>query len=137
MKSAQYLDQVKKKLNVHTDKELAEYFELTKAAISQYRSGARIMDHEMCLAVGLALGMDRQQAMEIVIAADIDRAERAGQKSLWSVFSERMAATAATVAIASAVTLFLTPQNAEARSYSPTSTAQADTVYIMSNQVPS
>lgn len=128
MKSVKYLDQVRAKHGLKTDGEVAELLGISRGAVSHYSTGRRIMDEETCLAVALALEVN---PMEVIMAAGIDRAEKAGQQSLWSVFSQRMAATAATVAIASAVTLFLTPQNAEARTYSPTSTAQADTVYIM------
>lgn len=111
MKSAQYLDQVKAKLGLHADKELAEHFNVTKAAISQYKSGARIMENEMCLAIALDLDID---PLKIIMAADMDRAERSGQRSLWAVFSQRMAATAASAVIATGVSLFLTPPPADA-----------------------
>lgn len=123
MKSAQYLDQVKAKLGLHADKELAEHFNVTKAAISQYKSGARIMENEMCLAVALALDTD---PLKIIMAADMDRAERSGQRSLWAVFSQRMAAAASLVVMVG-VTGILTPQNAEARTYAPYSDGKAQT----------
>jgi transcriptional regulator with XRE-family HTH domain len=130
MKSAEYLDQVKQKLGIHTDKDLAEHFGITKAAISQYKSGARIMENEMCLAVALDLDID---PMRVIMAADMDRANRSGQHSLWAVFSERMAATVASAVLVAGVTLFLTPQNAEARTYSPASSQNSNSLYIMSN----
>jgi len=124
MKSAQYLDQVKSKLGLHADKELAEHFNVTKAAISQYKSGARIMENEMCLAVALALEID---PLKVIMAADIDRAERSGQSSLWAVFMNRTTAVAASVLMATSVNLFLTPQNAQARTYAPYSNAKVQT----------
>lgn len=111
MKSAEYLNEVKSKLNMHTDKELADHYGVTKAAISQYKSGARIMENEMCLAVALDLDAD---PMKIIMAADVERASRAGQHSLWEVFSQRMAATAASALLVAGVTLFLTPESANA-----------------------
>lgn len=122
MKSAQYLDQVKAKLGLHADKELAEHFNVTKAAISQYKSGARIMENEMCLAVALTLDID---PLKVIMAADMDRAERSGQRSLWAVFSQRMAATAASALLVVGVTGILTPQNAEASTYKPYSHSAA------------
>ena len=123
MKSAIYLDQVKTKLGLHADQQLAEYFNVTKAAISQLKSGKRIMENEMCLAVALALEID---PLKVIMAADIDRAERAGQRSLWAVFSQRMAAAASVVAVIG-VTGILTPENAEARTYAPHSDANRPT----------
>ncbi|MGO4378019.1 helix-turn-helix domain-containing protein [Pseudoduganella sp. RAF53_2] len=128
MKSGLYLDQVKDKLGLHQDKDLAEHFHVTKAAISQYKSGQRIMDNEMCLAVALILEVD---PLRVIMAADIDRAERSGQSSLWSVFSQRMAAAAASAVLAVGVTGFLTPGNAEAHTYSPSSAPQVEPIYIM------
>jgi transcriptional regulator with XRE-family HTH domain len=111
MKSAEYLDQVKQKLNLATDKELAEHFNVTKAAISQYKSGTRIMENEMCLAIALELNID---PMRVIMAADIDRATRSGQNSLWTVFSQRMTATAASAILALGVNLILTAPDANA-----------------------
>jgi hypothetical protein len=111
MQSVKYLEAVKARYNIKTDAGLAEKIGVGKSAVSHYMKGARVMDEETCLAVALALEVN---PMEVMMAAGIDRAEKAGQKSLWTVFSQRMAATAATVAMASAVTLFLTPHNAEA-----------------------
>lgn len=129
MKSAEYLDQVKTKLNLHTDKDLAEHFKVTKAAISQYKSGARIMENEMCLAVALELDID---PMRVIMAADMDRANRSGQHSLWTVFSQRMAATAASALLVAGVTLFLTPQNANASTYKASSTpAESTNLYYV------
>ena len=130
MQSVKYLEAVKTRYNIKTDAGLAEKIGVGKSAVSHYMKGARVMDEETCLAVALALEVN---PMEVMMAAGIDRAEKAGQKSLWTVFSQRMAATAATVAMASAVTLFLTPQNAEARTYSPASAQNSYQIYIMSN----
>lgn len=132
MKSVKYIDQVRAKHGLKTDAEVAELLGISRGAVSHYSTGRRIMDEETCLAVALALELN---PMEVMMAAGIDRAEKAGQQSLWSVFSQRMAATAATVAIASAVTLFLTPQNAEARTYSSPSAQNSYQIYIMSNDL--
>lgn len=125
MKSAQYLDQVKAKLGLHADKELAEHFNVTKAAISQYKSGTRIMENEMCLAVALTLEID---PLKVIMAADIDRAERSGQRSLWAVFSQRMAATAASAIMAAGVSLFLTPTPADAANMRDASCHKANNI---------
>lgn len=110
MKSGKYLDDVMKANNLKNDAELARFMEWPTSKISQYRTGKRMMDNEACLAIALRLGID---PIKVIMAADIDRAERAGQKSLWEVFSMRTA-TAAAVLLALVVNLFLTPGNAEA-----------------------
>lgn len=128
MKSAKFLDDIKIANGLRTDKELAEIFKVTKAAISQYKSGTRIMDNEMCLAVALTLGID---PLKVIMAADIDRAERSGQHSLWEVFSQRMAAPVTSALLVGVVTLFLTPQNADAASMRPADAVGKRCLYIM------
>lgn len=112
MQSVKYLQQVQEKFGLNSATALAVKLGLSKQAISNYLNGNRVMDEETCLAVALALDIN---PLEVMMAAGIDRAEKAGQKSLWEVFMSRTAATAATLALAtSAVNLFLTPGNAEA-----------------------
>ncbi|WP_354681230.1 helix-turn-helix domain-containing protein [Cupriavidus plantarum] len=97
-----------------SDTELAEVIGITQPAVSQYRSGKRMPDNEVCLQIAQALAMN--DPMPVIMAADMDRAERAGQRSLWEVFSKRMAlatpATLAVLAVAS-VTNFVTPSSVQ------------------------
>lgn len=111
MKSVKYLEQLRETLEKKSDAEVARHLNLSKASISHYLTGRRVMDEETCLAVAIALDIN---PMEVMMAAGIDRAEKAGQQSLWTVFSKRMAATAASVTLAASVNFILTPQNAEA-----------------------
>jgi len=131
MQSVKYLDQVIQKLNLKNDFALTKHFGWSSGAMSQYRAGKRVMDDEACLAVAMALELDEHQTMRLLMAAGMDRAEKAGQQSLWSVFSQRMAATAASALLVAGVTLFLTPQNAEARTHSHGSSQASDSLYIM------
>lgn len=127
MKSAKFLEDLKKAKGIHADKDLAALLGVTKAAVSQYKSGARVMDNEMCLAVAMQLDID---PMRVIMAADIDRAERAGQHSLWEVFTKRMAAPA-TVVLTACVTSFVTPGNAEAASRLPLRQMAESLLYLM------
>lgn len=133
MKSVKYIDMAIAKTGLKNDFALSKQLGWSSGAISMYRSGKRVMDENACLALALLLSLTEHETMQLLMAAGIDRAEKAGQQSLWSVFSQRMAGVAATVAMASAVTLFLTPQNAEARTYSPASAENSYQIYIMSN----
>lgn len=110
MRIAKFLDAVMSSKQMKHDKELAAWLDVTPAAISQYRSGARTMDNEKCIKVALELGID---PTKVIMATDLDKAERSGQRSLWEVFMSRTA-TAASVLAAIAVTNFLTPTSAEA-----------------------
>ncbi|WP_454844920.1 helix-turn-helix domain-containing protein [Ralstonia thomasii] len=122
MKSTKYLDAVKAAHGLKNDTALAELLGVGQNTVSQWRNGKRFMDNEMCLKIAQAL--DMQDPMPIIMAADMDRAERAGQRSLWEVFSPRMAHSglmAVLVALGLGVTNFVTPSPAEAAplSHSP------------------
>lgn len=103
MRSERYLDAVKERHGLTSDTALAEFLGVTQAGISHYRSGRRTMDNETCLRIAQAL--DLADPMPIIMAADMDRAERAGQRSLWEVFSRRMAPAAAPATLASVAAL--------------------------------
>lgn len=124
MKSVKFLEklQFEKRMN---DSEVAAFLKISKSAVSQYKSGNRVMGEETCLAIAFALEID---PISILAAAGIDRAELSGQKSLWEVFMTRMAATASALLCALFVSFFVTPQNAEAspmKAYSNVSEKQS------------
>ena len=98
MRSEKYLNAVLERHGLKNDKELALFLGLVASAISHYRTGRRAMDNETCLRIAQALGMD--DPMPVIMAADMDRAERAGQHSLWEVFSKRIAAPATPASLA-------------------------------------
>jgi plasmid maintenance system antidote protein VapI len=111
MKSAKYLDAVMERHGIKNDRKLAEHLGIAQNTVSNYRTGKRIMDNETCLRVAAALDMDNP--LPIIMAADIDRAEKAGQKSLWEVFSPKMAGLSAAL-VFGVVTNFVTPSPAHA-----------------------
>ncbi|MGA3702864.1 Cro/Cl family transcriptional regulator [Ralstonia nicotianae] len=116
MRVEKYLDAVIERHGLKNDKALAEKMGLVHSAISHYRTGRRTMDNEVCLRVAQLLEMENP--LPIIMAADMDRAERAGQHSLWEVFSKRMAASNATAALllvlVASATNFVAPSPAEA-----------------------
>lgn len=93
---------------------LAKHMGWSSGRMSQYRTGKRIMDNELC--VRLAMELDMENPLPIIMAADMDRAERAGQRSLWEVFSPRMAHSATTILVlaTAGVTNFVTPTTLQA-----------------------
>ena len=111
MKSVRFLEQLRTKLNNASHDEIATVLGISRGAVNHYFNERRVMDDETCLAVALQLNID---PLQVVGAACIDRAEKAGQPSLWTVFMERAAATAATVVFATSVNLFLTPGDVNA-----------------------
>jgi len=86
MKSVMYLEMLKQQAHLKNDAALARALNVGTNTISQYMTGKRIMDDEACLAVAMKLDID---PMLVVAAACIDRAEKAGQQSLWEVFMQR------------------------------------------------
>jgi hypothetical protein len=134
MKSVKYLDAVIERHGLKTDKALCEHMGWSHSAVNNYRKGLRIMDNEQCLRVALELGMENP--LPIIMAADADRAERAGQRSLWEVFSPRMAHSglvALLVSIGLGVTNFVTPSPAEAAPLSH-STGSTSLHYVKSRR---
>ena len=83
MKSVKFLDKVAEVHQLKNDNQIAVFMQWPNGTVSNYRSGRRIMDNEACIALALALEID---PVEIIRAADMDRAERAGKTSLWEFF---------------------------------------------------
>ncbi len=124
MKSVKFIDDAIIKSGLKNDFALCKKIGWSSGQMSQYRNGKRIMDNEACIALALEIGID---PMRIIMAADIDRAERAGQKSLWEVFSQRTA-TAVSALLFVLVNLSLTPTQSDAAPVLKNDTA---TLYIM------
>lgn len=113
MKSYEYLQQVKDKYDLPNDSALARHVGLAPNSVSQYLSGKRIMENEPCLKVAAALNL--ADPTPIIIAADIERAEKAGTKSMWERFSPRVTAASLATPLAIAfVTNFLTSNPTQA-----------------------
>lgn len=128
MKSVKFIDEALRKTGAKNDLALSKILGWSSGQISQYRHGKRFMDNEACIALALVLEIE---PWKIIMAADIDRAAKAGQKSLWEVFSLRTATAAAALMVTS-VNLFLTPAPAEA---APVLKPTSGKLYIMSNRL--
>lgn len=131
MRIEKYLDAVIERHGLKNDTALAELLGLRQSAVSQYRTGKRFPDNEGCLRIAQAL--DMADPMPVIMSADMDRAERAGQHSLWEVFSKRMAphATPASLAalavvVGGSVTKFVT---------SPALQASADAILALKHSM--
>ena len=125
MRSARYLDQLRQAKGFTNDTELAEFLGVKQNTISQYRHAKGFMSNEVCLKV--AAGLDMDSPLPVIMAADMDRAEKTGQQSLWEVFLPRMAGVSAALLLA-VVTNFVTPSPAQA---APALESGANAVYIM------
>jgi hypothetical protein len=106
MQSVKFLDLLIEKRGLKNDLALAKAMEWPSSRLSQYRTGKRVMENETCLQIALAL--DMENPLPIIMAADADRAERLGQRSLWEVFLPKMAGVSA-MALIAVVTNLVTP----------------------------
>ncbi|CAG9182969.1 hypothetical protein LMG23992_04872 [Cupriavidus laharis] len=134
MRIEKYLDALMEAESLRTDKQLAELLGVRPNTVSQWRNGTRTVENEMCLRIAQALNMD--DPMPVIMAADMDRAERAGQRSLWEVFSRRMvqgAAPATLAVLVASVTNFVTPTPAQA---APALDSSSAAVRLMLNKQP-
>lgn len=132
MQLAKYFDQLRAQRALTSDTQVGELLGVKGNAVTQYRNGDRKMENEACLRLAQLLGMN--DPMPIIMAADMDRAEKHGQRSLWEVFSPRMAHSglvALLVAILAGVTNFVTPTPAEA---APLSHSEGRPICVMLNQ---
>ncbi|VVD70766.1 hypothetical protein PFI31113_00592 [Pandoraea fibrosis] len=111
MRSTKYLDELRQQKQFKNDTELAEYLGLKQNTISQYRHGKAFMSNDVCLRIADALLMD--SPVPVIAAVDMDRAEKAGEHSLWEKFLPRMAGAAGALAVC-VVTNFVTPSPAQA-----------------------
>jgi hypothetical protein len=129
MKSVRYIDLAIEAGQHKNDFALSRKLGWSSGAISQYRSGKRVMDNEACIAIAMEANTD---PLKVIMAADIDRAERAGQHSLWEVFMQRTSIAASVLAVAG-VTFFLTPSSSEAAPVKAPTQEHARPICIMSN----
>lgn len=132
MRIEKYLDQAIERHGLKNDSKLAEMLGVVQSAVSHYRTGRRTADNEVCLRLAQLLEMENP--LPIIMAADMDRAERAGQHSLWEVFSTRMAASNATAALllvlVASATNFVAPSPAS-RAVEP---FDSSTIIVMLNR---
>jgi plasmid maintenance system antidote protein VapI len=115
MKSLKYLLDLQEKLSLN-DTAFAHRLGITQPAISNLKAGRRMMENELCVKVAMELGVN---PVEVIMAADMDRAERSGHHSVWEDFLRRTQAKAAASVLigtltAASVINFLTPSPAEA-----------------------
>jgi len=72
-KTTEYLEESKKLLGISSDYALAKWLEVTDGAMSHYKTGRRTIDDYTAARIADALGIN---PMEIIAAANAERAER-------------------------------------------------------------
>lgn len=85
--STDYLREAIEKLGEKSNAKAAERLKISRAGISQYLSGARIMDDFTCIMVADVLGI---QGMEIIAAAQMERETSEERKRVWEDFRRKL-----------------------------------------------
>lgn len=91
-----YLDAVKAKKHFSSDYQLAKFLGETQSRLSNYRHRNTAFDDEMAFKVAQVLGID---PVEIIIAANLQRAKRPEQKEFWQRMSKQLGAWLAAAAL--------------------------------------
>ena len=125
MRIEKYLEKLQKALDVTTDKQVAEIMGWQASKMSDWKKGNYFMTNKIAGDVSKKIDVP---VIEIIAAIEADREEVTGQQSFWTDFFQKTAATAASVAVLGAVTLFLTPTPSQA---APILKDNAATICIM------
>ena len=92
----EYLDIAKKMLEIESDYELARQLDLGRSSISGYRKGKNTFDDYTALKIARVLKID---PMEVIAAANAERAKSEEEKKDWENFSKRLGGAAATIVL--------------------------------------
>ncbi|MBY4945092.1 hypothetical protein K6V92_00440 [Cupriavidus respiraculi] len=85
----QYVDAVKAKLNLPSDYAIAKALGVTRAAVSSYRNQRTFFDDLTAVRVAEILGLN---PMEVIAAANRERAKSEDARRVWSGLFDRFAA---------------------------------------------
>jgi transcriptional regulator with XRE-family HTH domain len=124
----QYLDALKKRLDLPSDYAAAKVLGVTRQAVSKYRNGQSVFDEATAARAAELLGID---PLEVISACKAESAPDAFMRKVWENAWGK-ATGAATTAIAAVFIVGLAAAPSPARS-APVS-AESATLYLMSNR---
>jgi len=90
MKTVEYLDAVKARLELPSDYQLAKVLGVTTQSITQYRSGRSALGIETAMKAGEILRVDGHK---IYADGQIERAKNSAQSDFWREISEKFSAS--------------------------------------------
>jgi len=96
MKTVEYLDAVKKKLEISSDYALQTPLQVTKQAVSRYRNGGTF-DHLVAARVARILGLAE---LKVIADMELERAQSEEHRELWKRLARRVAGVLLPAAIA-------------------------------------
>lgn len=91
MKTIDYLDLTKKKLNIKSDYELSKLLSLTSAGLSQYRTGKRVMDDYTAAKIAEVLEIP---AIQVIADANAEREKDEKKRNYWKELARQSHAVA-------------------------------------------
>ncbi|MBX9346654.1 hypothetical protein K5M36_06080 [Chromobacterium vaccinii] len=134
--SVEYLRDAIEKLGVENHTKAATELKISKAALSMYLSGDRIMEDFACIMVAKILGID---GMEVIAAAQMEREKNEERREIWADFRKKFGVKAGIAGLAAALTLgSLAPSKANASNLEFCAISCLESpvkLYIMSNLV--
>ncbi|WP_216641718.1 hypothetical protein [Pandoraea apista] len=86
--TVEYLDAVKARLHLTSDDAVSIALGVTPSAVSKYRVGRARFDDDVCVRVAQILGID---ALQVVAAANYERARTDVGRAIWADLAERLA----------------------------------------------
>jgi hypothetical protein len=86
MKTTEYLDAVKAKLDLPSDYALAKLFGVVTSTIIAYRNGRSAFGIEVSMQIGEILGIDGHK---VYADGQIERAKNSAQSDFWKSISEK------------------------------------------------
>jgi transcriptional regulator with XRE-family HTH domain len=127
MKSTvQYLDAVKDRLDLPSDYAIAKALNVTRAAVSSYRTGRSMPDDLVCARIAAVIGVE---PMEVIAAINYQRAKNDDARSLWeSIWGKAAGAIALNLIVCVVGALAVVPSPARASEAS-----NSASLYLMSN----
>jgi hypothetical protein len=127
--TVQYLDAVKRRLDLPSDYAIAKALGLTRAAVSKQRNGDSSFDDLTAVRVAEILGLD---PMEVIAACNAERARDDDARRVWERLWGKATGAAVTTALAACIVgLAAAPSPAQS---APLELDNGARVWIMSNR---
>lgn len=126
--TVQYLDAVRKRLNLPSDYAAAKALGVTRAAVSAYRNGNSVFNELVAIRAAEILDID---PLEVISACKAESAPDARVRKVWENAWGKATGAATTAAIAACI-LGLAAAPSPARSAQVS--AESATLYLMSNR---
>jgi transcriptional regulator with XRE-family HTH domain len=124
MDSVQFLDAVRAKHGIPSDRKLARFLGVAQGRMSLYRTGTRKLDPDACLKVAKALELPPEHVFASVQA---ERAKRTEHRRVWERLA-KIAKNAGAAAVVGFIASTSTPTTSNAAG------ADAESLYILLNR---